>query len=273
MGQFKPMPKMETTEPSVVLKLKVGGFVNKKKDAKEDNGFKPMKKNDGGMMGSNMPPMIKPPVANVAPVARPSKPSMMDRAKAMKVAQMLKAKAAPMAPEAPMAAMKKGGEALFKGKETYKEELAEGKAIKSGKVSPEQYAKKEGKEPAMKKTGGVAKAQGGFGKGGSIKKATGVRCAQAGGLQSNDKVIAENTKGFNDTYKTQEAENKADRDLIPNAIGKMYDSTKQLLGQGVDAAKKGINTVKEYISPTTKAVTKETVTVVPKQRKGGMCKK
>jgi hypothetical protein len=35
---------------------------------------------------------------------------------------------------------------LFKGKETYKEELAEGKAIKSGKISPEQYAKAEGKE-------------------------------------------------------------------------------------------------------------------------------
>ena len=75
MGQFKPMHKMETTEPSVVLKLKVGGFVNKKKEAKADNDFKPMKKMDGGsmgMMGSNMPPMIKPPVANVAPVARPA---------------------------------------------------------------------------------------------------------------------------------------------------------------------------------------------------------
>lgn len=35
---------------------------------------------------------------------------------------------------------------LFKGKETYKEELAEGKAIKSGKISPQQYARGEGKE-------------------------------------------------------------------------------------------------------------------------------
>ena len=42
---------------------------------------------------------------------------------------------------------RKGGiMGLFKGKETYKEELAEGKAIKSGKISPEQYAKAEGKE-------------------------------------------------------------------------------------------------------------------------------
>jgi hypothetical protein len=31
MGQFKPMVKMETTEPSVILKLKKGGHVNMKK--------------------------------------------------------------------------------------------------------------------------------------------------------------------------------------------------------------------------------------------------
>lgn len=42
---------------------------------------------------------------------------------------------------------RKGGiMGLFKGKETYKEELAEGKAVKSGKLSPAQYAKAEGKE-------------------------------------------------------------------------------------------------------------------------------
>lgn len=46
---------------------------------------------------------------------------------------------------------------LFGGKETYKEELAEAKAIKSGKISPKQYAKGEEGEKAMKK-GGVVKA-------------------------------------------------------------------------------------------------------------------
>ena len=51
---------------------------------------------------------------------------------------------------------RKGGiMGLFKGKETYKEELAEGKAIKSGKVSPEQYAKAEGKEKKFAKGGKV----------------------------------------------------------------------------------------------------------------------
>ena len=51
---------------------------------------------------------------------------------------------------------RKGGiMGLFKGKETYKEELAEGKAIKSGKISPEQYAKAEGKEKKFAKGGKV----------------------------------------------------------------------------------------------------------------------
>ena len=49
---------------------------------------------------------------------------------------------------------------LFKGKETYKEELKEGKAIKSGKISPEQYAKGEEMEKKMKK-GGKCYAKGG----------------------------------------------------------------------------------------------------------------
>ena len=54
MGEFKPMVKMETTEPSVILKLKKGGSATHKRmhaeGAKE--GFKPVKKMNGGMMGS-----------------------------------------------------------------------------------------------------------------------------------------------------------------------------------------------------------------------------
>ena len=60
----------------------------------------------------------------------------------------------------------KGGEVmakkLFGGKETYAEELKEAKAIKSGKISPQQYARGEQKEEAGMKTkkmamgGGVA---------------------------------------------------------------------------------------------------------------------
>jgi hypothetical protein len=56
---------------------------------------------------------------------------------------------------APMPGMKKGG--MFKGKETMKEELAEAKAIKSGKITPMQYAKGEKSEPAMKRGGSTKK--------------------------------------------------------------------------------------------------------------------
>lgn len=46
---------------------------------------------------------------------------------------------------------------LFKGKETYKEELEEGKAIKSGKISPQQYAKgEESEKPKKMADGGPA---------------------------------------------------------------------------------------------------------------------
>ena len=43
MGQFKPMVKMETTEPSVELKLKKGGSVgHKKMECKADGGMMAM---------------------------------------------------------------------------------------------------------------------------------------------------------------------------------------------------------------------------------------
>jgi len=61
---------------------------------------------------------------------------------------------------------KKGGKTmatkkLFGGKETFKEELNEAKAIKSGKITPMQYAKGEESEKKMKKMacGGKVKAK------------------------------------------------------------------------------------------------------------------
>ena len=51
---------------------------------------------------------------------------------------------------------------LFKGKETMKEELAEAKAIKSGKITPMQYAKGEKSEGVHKMAkGGFARVAGG----------------------------------------------------------------------------------------------------------------
>ena len=70
MGQFKPMVKMMTTEPSVILKLKKGGKVEKK----ADGGFMPMQ--------STMPAGA-PARGGMAPAASPMKPSMAARRRAM----------------------------------------------------------------------------------------------------------------------------------------------------------------------------------------------
>jgi len=83
MGQFKPMVKMETTEPSVILKLKKGGHVGMNRGG--EYGFANMR-----AKGMNTMPDDR----YSAPAAAPAAPSMMDRRKAM---------AAPL--------MKKGGKA------------------------------------------------------------------------------------------------------------------------------------------------------------------
>jgi hypothetical protein len=61
MGQFKPMVKMETTEPSVILKLKKGGSATRERLMKDgaESGFSPMAR----PMARPMPP---------APMARPA---------------------------------------------------------------------------------------------------------------------------------------------------------------------------------------------------------
>lgn len=69
-----------------------------------------------------------------------------------------------------MAAKKVDLKKLFKGKESVSEELKEAKAIKSGKITPMQYAKGEKSEPAKKmKAGGKCYRAGGF-----VKAADGV---------------------------------------------------------------------------------------------------
>jgi hypothetical protein len=59
---------------------------------------------------------------------------------------------------------------LFKGKESVKEELKEAKAIKSGKISPMQYAKGEQSEKKMK-AGGSTKC---YAKGGLTGRGDGI---------------------------------------------------------------------------------------------------
>ena len=71
MGQFKPMVKMETTEPSVILKLKKGGHVASA--YKDENGHTNMK---GAAFKSKQSD-------EACEAEAPKKPSMADRRKAM----------------------------------------------------------------------------------------------------------------------------------------------------------------------------------------------
>lgn len=168
MGQFKPMVKMETTEPSVELKLKKGGAV---------------KKADGGMMGSNL--MGGNPTVTSGMPARggdmgamaPRRPSLAARRRAMMARPGGAAPAGPVGGAGRM--MKEGGES----KAEHKSEMKAIKGVKS------ELKKHEGK-PASKghkglKTGGVVKSPkpgeyatggvvmgngGGFKKGGAVPK-------------------------------------------------------------------------------------------------------
>jgi hypothetical protein len=192
MGQFKPMVKMMTTEPSVELKLKKGGSVKsttKMKTGGTDTGHKKMA--DGGsamgaLLGS--PALVGRPAVN-APVRSPGKPSMSARRKAMA--------AKPKAPVAPM--MKKGGKAEGESKAEHKSEMA-----KFGKIEKELKSHEE--KPASKahkglKTGGVALGNaGGYKKGGNVNKYA------KGGLAGNGIINTENQGGEYRNTKMHSAE-------------------------------------------------------------------
>ena len=180
MGQFKPMVKMMTTEPSVELKLKKGGSVKsmtKMKTGGDTSGHKKMA-DGGGAMSAIMgtPALVGRPAVN-APVRTPGKPPMAARRKAMA--------AKPMAP------MKKGGKA--EGGESKKEHMAEMKEMKG----LEKELKSHESKPASKahkglKTGGVAMGNaGGYKKGGATKKyASGgiINTENQGGAYRNTKM-------------------------------------------------------------------------------------
>jgi hypothetical protein len=151
MGQFKPMVKMMTTEPTVELKLAKGGAVTMKK-----GGSATKKMADGGGALSALagtPALLGRPAVN-ASVRAPGRPSMGMRRKAM-----MARPAAPMPPR-----MKKGGEMESAG-----EHKSEMKALSGLKKELKSH---EGK-PASKghkglKTGGVINGQGGYKAGGII---------------------------------------------------------------------------------------------------------
>jgi hypothetical protein len=160
MGQFKPMVKMETTEPSVELKLKKGGHVNMKKGGKAEAGHKKMAMGGGAMdMMSGTPALIGRPAVN-APVRTPGKPSMSARRKAM----MAKPAITPSGPSM-STPMKKGGKA-----EGGKADMAQDKAmIKKAFKQHDMQEHKGGKGTSLKlKKGGMKK----FATGGKIVSET-----------------------------------------------------------------------------------------------------
>ena len=149
MGQFKPMVKMMTTEPSVELKLKKGGKVEKKMQ-----------------MGGALAPTATPAPAGMParggamPAASPMRPSLAARRRMMR---NMPAGAAPAAPVGRAAAMMK------EGGETAKEHKAE----MSKMAATEKKLKEHADKPASKahkglKTGGVVKGQGGYATGGVV---------------------------------------------------------------------------------------------------------
>jgi len=173
MGQFKPMVKMETTEPTVELKLKKGGHVNMKKGGKAEAGHKKMAGGGGAMAAlAGTPALIGRPAVN-APVQSPGKPSMAMRRKAM----MAKPAVTPSGPSMAPPPMKKGGKAMKKA-EGGDMDMAQDKAmIKKAFKQHDMQEHKGGKGTSLKlkkggkmATGGVTNGQGGYKKGGNVMK-------------------------------------------------------------------------------------------------------
>lgn len=188
MGQFKPMVKMETTEPSVILKLKKGGHVNMKKGGMAEGGHKKMAMGGGAMeslMGT--PALVGRPAVN-APVRAPGKPSMASRRKSM-----MAKPAMPMGNPSMPAPMKKGGKA--EGGESKAAHKAEMSAIKGvDKKLTKHASKAASKGHKGLKTGGVALGNGGGYKTGGVTdgqggyKTGGVALGNGGGFKHGGKT-------------------------------------------------------------------------------------
>jgi hypothetical protein len=162
MGQFKPMVKMMTTEPTVELKLKKGGHVNMKKGGKAESGHKKMAMGGGAMEAlAGTPALVGRPAVN-APVRAPGKPSMASRRKAMMAKPAMAPKAPIGNPAMPSTPMKKGGES----KATHKAEMSKMKGLEKELKSHESKPASKGHKGLA--TGGVANGQGGYAKGGII---------------------------------------------------------------------------------------------------------
>lgn len=158
----------------------------------------------------------------------------------------------------------KGGMSLFKGKETKAEEMKEAKAVKSGKLSPAQYAKGEAKEGHGKgalakgkalKTGKLsaktyASEHEGMKKGGKVKKmafggSAGKLSAMAAGMKNLAKNVAA-SRGKIKNYAEggavasgkKPAESDYDKRLREEALQEMRDKKmRDQMGKAYDKAR------------------------------------
>ena len=261
MGEFKPMVKMMTTEPTVELKLKKGGSAHKKMKHGGDASHKPMQKMmDGGVMGalSGATPIIAGRTA--APVARvPARPSMASRRKAMMakapmgrrvmksggdVEKELKAHASKPASKA-HAGLNKGGScykdggkveatkgvipvsASKKGAEKYVSNISTGEYTTktSGKTGDVKYGNGGGY-----KTGGVVLGNGGgYKKGGKACATGGVALGNAGGYKKGgaSKKAYANGGSVNDEGKAVSMPQGNKKPSSPVSISKLSGTFKK----------------------------------------------
>jgi len=261
MGQFKPMVKMETTEPSVELKLKKGGKVHKKEKKMQMGG-----PSAGGDMTMSPPPGAQPMAGLTPPPGggmpmpgrRPKKPNMFARRRAMNR----------------MAGMGDGGasdaDMMMQAIESAKEQGMGGgmggapggmPAMKKGGKAEMKALKAHAAKPASKahkglNTGGVVDGQGGYKAGGIIKttakKTTkmdtahpdrdqgptgGVKLGNAGGYRDGGKVEKYQTGGV---AMAQAGYNKGGGVKKPKATGKIASGAPVAMPQGRKPAPKPV---------------------------------
>jgi len=226
MSEFKRMPKMATSEPTVTLALKGGG---------------PVKKAMGG--GLPMAPM-KAPMAprRPSPGASMGKPMMEGNMAAKAMKQKMMKKARPGMPEAAMPAMKEGGKAdMMQDKAMMKKAMKQhdsqqhkgskgtdlklkkgGKMAMGGSVDTAQYMPNE-----LGHTGGVPARQGGYKKGGAVEK---------GDMVESGSISNKTTKMVTTKQKTGMAKYKAGGSVMPYANTMMHSAERppQRLGKSGD---------------------------------------
>lgn len=237
MGQFKPMVKMYTDEPSVILKLKKGGKVAKK----ADGGFMPM---------ASTQPAGLPARGGSAPAASPMRPSLAVRRRAMNPNLMKKGGAASGAKidaAETKTTIESGAKKFAKTKmDTAHKDRAHG----TGEV-------KEGKPGGYKMGGTIEGNEGKFANtkvndGDKADKAHGtggVRMGNAGGFKSGGKAVKKASGGTIDkklTRTTVEGGNWENRPANSAKPGKTNTKTGEVKEANAGGYKKGGSAKKAY---------------------------